>query len=599
MDRSPDAQMKLDEARQDLASGKSAEAEQLARQVLASSPGDPLAMRTLGEALTAQGRYNEAVPVLVETSGLSADDPVPVMLALAMAYEKMGSLEEAKAAYEAVLAVDVANPRAKGALAVIGFKLAQAARQPAAPAAPVAPVAPQPPAPPAMPQPPAMPGAEALATAAPAPPPPPAVAPAVPQQPARAAVDLPFDLPPDPDPLPQSATSGGAGMRAAQEGAAGVRYDLAGNPMASAGGQSPSDAAAAASGGGSAGMRPVQEGAANVRYDLAGNPIVDAAPLPPPTSAPSGPLPPNAPPQPPRQGPGVPPPGGGPGRYGPAPTYPSQEYVGEDPGDFSMANIKAILASPAQFFASMQGCTGYNKPVMFFAITYGITLAIAYGLLLVVGGAVVASMAAAGKDLGPIGASLGAGVGVILVQAVISIVVGIPMAIAGMFISAGIMHLFVMMFGGRGGYAATFRALCYSHIPSTVVSLAGVLVAGLLLAVTKSPFMLVLMYLPMLAGGIWSLVVTIIAMRELHWMSTGRAAGAVLTPAVIGFVLMVVISIGMAAAVSQAANSARMNGGYQSPGSFGGPSGGFGNSPGMQMPQPMPPPGGGFPPANR
>lgn len=551
MDRTPEQAAKLEEARQMQSVGQWTQAEQLAQQVLADGRGDAAALQILGEALTAQGRFNEAISVLTEAVGASPEAPDQVLLALASAYEKMGALEDARATYEAVLTANPANPRARGALAVIGFKLSQAARQPAAPA-PVQ----QAPAEPS------------VATPAPAPIPVP-VGPsaAVPQSTGRASVELPFDLPPDPDPVVQH------GVQVSTTPAA---------PVA----------------GGGAGMRPDHESGANVRYDLAGNPIMDAPPPAQAAPAPSGPLPPNAPPQPARQGPGVPPPGGGPGRYGPSPTYSAPSDLGEDPGDFNMANIMAILQRPAEFFASMQGCTGYNKPVLFFAITYGITLVFTYGMMLLIGGALVASMAAQGRDMGAMGASLGAGVGAIMIQAVISIVVGIPMAIASMFIGAGIMHLFVMMFGGRGGYAATFRALCYTGIPSIVCTIASLVVFGLLFLVTKSPVVVLLGYLPMIGGSIWSLVVSIIAFRELHWMSTGRAAGAVLTPSVLGFIAAVVISAGLIAVMNQARINARTNSGFGAPSGFGQPGGGFGQ-PGMQMPQPMAPPPGGAPFVNQ
>lgn len=80
-------------------------------------------------------------------------------------------------------------------------------------------------------------------------------------------------------------------------------------------------------------------------------------------------------------------------------------------------------------------------------------------------------------------------------------------AFAGLFISGSLTHLFVRAFGGRKGYGNTIKAFAYGETP--------------LLLFGWIPF--VGMLFPL-----WTLVLNIIGIRQLHEISTGRAVGAVL-----------------------------------------------------------------------
>ncbi|MCK5593042.1 YIP1 family protein [Candidatus Bathyarchaeota archaeon] len=107
----------------------------------------------------------------------------------------------------------------------------------------------------------------------------------------------------------------------------------------------------------------------------------------------------------------------------------------------------------------------------------------------------------------------------------------VPMAIGlsivgGMmfiFISGAWTHLWVYLLAGRKshGYVQTLKALAYGATPACLVGWV--------------PF------IGGLTGGIWALVVTIIGLRELHGMTTGRAVAACLLPAVIVLVIILVL----------------------------------------------------------
>jgi len=82
------------------------------------------------------------------------------------------------------------------------------------------------------------------------------------------------------------------------------------------------------------------------------------------------------------------------------------------------------------------------------------------------------------------------------------------------FIWTGIVHLLLMLFGGANrGYEATFRTMSYANGSVAIFYLFPI--CGAYVAI------------------VWSLVVQIIGLREIHETSGGKAAAAVLVP--IGF----------------------------------------------------------------
>ena len=101
---------------------------------------------------------------------------------------------------------------------------------------------------------------------------------------------------------------------------------------------------------------------------------------------------------------------------------------------------------------------------------------------------------------------------------VIFALLGVVGAFAGLFISGSWAHLFVRAFGGRKGYANTIKAFAYGYTPAFLF--------GWL------PFVGMLF-------SIWALILSIIGIRQLHEISTGRAVGAVL----LSIVALVVIGV--------------------------------------------------------
>ena len=92
-----------------------------------------------------------------------------------------------------------------------------------------------------------------------------------------------------------------------------------------------------------------------------------------------------------------------------------------------------------------------------------------------------------------------------------------------LWVVSGIVHLFLLMFGARKyGYLTTTRVFCFSSGPTLfeVVPFIGPVV-----------------------GSTWSLVITIIGLREAHETTTGRAVAAVFVPVFFLLILLGLIFI--------------------------------------------------------
>lgn len=169
--------------------------------------------------------------------------------------------------------------------------------------------------------------------------------------------------------------------------------------------------------------------------------------------------------------------------------------------------IKSVLMSPTETFASMRRDGGLGNPLLFFAI-----LAIVTGLVTVlyqflIQMAVAGSVAGMDPQTSPLGdMALGSGLEVGMSAALLPIIV-----LAGIFISAGIYHLMLMMVGaGPVSFETTFRVCCYGYGAAAVLQLIPVC-GGLI-------------------SWVWGLVVVIIGFAQAHETSTGRSAAAVLIP---------------------------------------------------------------------
>lgn len=110
------------------------------------------------------------------------------------------------------------------------------------------------------------------------------------------------------------------------------------------------------------------------------------------------------------------------------------------------------------------------------------------------------------------------GFGIIIV--IILFVIFFISGLVGIFIGGGIIHLGVLLFGGKRGYSETVKALVYGGTPAYLFG--------------WIPFLTIIF-------AIWALILEIFGIRELQDLSTGRAVAAMLVPIIIIFVILTVI----------------------------------------------------------
>jgi hypothetical protein len=177
--------------------------------------------------------------------------------------------------------------------------------------------------------------------------------------------------------------------------------------------------------------------------------------------------------------------------------------------------VKGFLLEPSKTFDAIKGenLSGAIKYYAAIAAIYSALFAVLLAFMLTFVGTLFGSMMG-GQNLGML---MGAGAGVV---AIIFFVLFMIFSIIGAFVGGAILHIFVYIVGGRKGIAQTIKAVMYGSTP------------GLLLG-----------WIPIIGfiAAIWSLVVEIIGIRQLHELTTGKAVLAVLIPFIIVFIIAVII----------------------------------------------------------
>ena len=103
-----------------------------------------------------------------------------------------------------------------------------------------------------------------------------------------------------------------------------------------------------------------------------------------------------------------------------------------------------------------------------------------------------------------------------LVLMIIMVIVG---ELIGIFIGGAWLHLWVRIFGGKKGYHQTIKAMIYGNTPNYLFG-----------------------WIPFISfiSGIWSLILIIFGIKELHEISTGKAAAATIVAII---VLLVIVAL--------------------------------------------------------
>ncbi len=102
-------------------------------------------------------------------------------------------------------------------------------------------------------------------------------------------------------------------------------------------------------------------------------------------------------------------------------------------------------------------------------------------------------------------------------------IIMMPIAyLIGTFIGIGIIHLLAKLFGGKAKFSEFYRTSSHSYVVNwiAVIPILGPMIAGIL--------------------GIWNLVVTVFALKNVHKLSTGKSVVVVLIPVVIVIIIAAV-----------------------------------------------------------
>lgn len=175
---------------------------------------------------------------------------------------------------------------------------------------------------------------------------------------------------------------------------------------------------------------------------------------------------------------------------------------------------KSATFDPGSFFRRLPTAHG-TGPALLYYLVLGILLA---------GVALFWDMT--GAFTRPAGdEALAAELGFGTIDPIISFLLSPLLLLFALFVSAGVVHLLLLVFGGAGGgFGTTLRVFCYAYSP---------MILG------------VVPFLGTVVGGIWMLVLAIIGLREAHRTDGWKAAVSVLLPFVllIGFVVFAVIMV--------------------------------------------------------
>jgi hypothetical protein len=167
--------------------------------------------------------------------------------------------------------------------------------------------------------------------------------------------------------------------------------------------------------------------------------------------------------------------------------------------------LNESLFRPSDFFKKMEVTDGLTDPLLFALIIGMVGLMSSYFWQIVlksaIQGMVPGMQAAAGQ-------SLFQGIGMTILAFLSPFLI-----ILGLFISSGILHVFLMMVkGAKHGFEATFRVVAYGY---------------------SANIFLVIPFCGGLLAGVWAIILYIIGLREAHETTGGKAALAVFLPVVV------------------------------------------------------------------
>lgn len=177
--------------------------------------------------------------------------------------------------------------------------------------------------------------------------------------------------------------------------------------------------------------------------------------------------------------------------------------------------IKGFLTSPVQAFQKVRD-TDIVESLKYFIVILVINVILTVILDMVVANAMASAVEQTMAQMGILTPAV-VGIGAILVA-----IMMIILSFFGLLIAGAWVHLFVYIVGGRKGYLQTVKALIFGSTPYMMIG-----------------------WIPFIGpviGGIWSLILEILGIRELHQISTGRAVAAMVLAVLIVLIIVILIA---------------------------------------------------------
>lgn len=194
----------------------------------------------------------------------------------------------------------------------------------------------------------------------------------------------------------------------------------------------------------------------------------------------------------------------------------SGEFNLSDPVGSFISTVRGVVLNPVGFFRGMQKSGNFVNPLVFTVICA------------VIGGVLTGIISfLSGLVFGDVGSAFGGLLGGIFLTPILAVI--------GLFIGAGILHLLAMLLiKPNAGFEATYRVGAYLSVLYLVTWLGAIPILGILIS---------------LAVSVYGIVLAVLGVREVHSTTTGRAAAVVLIPTVVLFLLGLILVALIGAAI--------------------------------------------------
>lgn len=176
------------------------------------------------------------------------------------------------------------------------------------------------------------------------------------------------------------------------------------------------------------------------------------------------------------------------------------------------ATWQRVMFEPVQFYERLPSAIRYKEPSLFAIKLQAIILVLA--LIVIIG---MATFMFGDTILSPLfGLFGGLGMGILLLFLIVLFPIVLFFSWLMLFVSAGIIHLFVILLGGKEGYHETFKAATYAMAPGifTIIPFVGWLAV------------------------IYSLILNVIGIKKRQKLSIARSIAVVVIPLILVFLIL-------------------------------------------------------------